>query len=170
MADALSRCLESEETPECLTAISTNPSRVSSSAQPAWIQQITLSYTGDDDCQQLITQLLLDPSSQPDYQYVNGLLKKQNRIVVGASTDIRTQLIQAMHTSPLGGHSGQTACYQPLRSLFHWPLLQQDVNSFIRGCEICQKNKDEHVKSPGLFFTTIAYSPASMAAHINGLH
>lgn len=66
------------------------------------------------------------------------------------ATDIRVQLIQAMHTSPLGGHSVQTACYQPLRLLFYWPLLKQDVNTFINSCEICQRSKDEHVKYPGL--------------------
>lgn len=150
VADALSRRIESDVGDDHCVAITAPSAKSTSTLQPAWMQQVELSYGDDEECQQLIAQLLLDPQSQHDYQYVQGILKKHNRIMVGSSIGIRKQLIEAMHHSPLGGHSGQNACYQCLRSLFFWPLLKQDVIQVVRNCDICQRNKDEHVKYPGL--------------------
>lgn len=152
VADGLSRRTEAESSGVHLAVLTGCPSRprLTSAVQPEWVQQIELSYATDATCQQIITQLLLDPTSQPEYQYVNGILKKNNRIVVGSFMKIRRQLIEAMHTSPLGGHSGQNACYHRMKLLFSWPLLKQDMIQVIRNCVTCQKNKDEHVKSSGL--------------------
>lgn len=147
---ALSRTITPVSVDDHCVAITASLDRAVSIIQPDWVQQITQSYVDDNEFQQIIAQLLIEPQSQPDYQYVHGLLKKDTRIVVGTSTDIRMQLIEAMHHSPLGGHSGQTACYQRLRSLFFWPLLKQDVVQVVRNCVTCQRNKDEHVKYPGL--------------------
>lgn len=58
--------------------------------------------------------------------------------------------MQSMHSSPLGGHSGQGACLQRLQSFFYWPHMKQDLIEMIRACTICQKAKPEHVPYPGL--------------------
>lgn len=56
----------------------------------------------------------------------------------------------ALHSSGLGGHSGITATYQKVKSLFSWPHLKQDVHDYIAACHVCAQAKTEHSKLPGL--------------------
>lgn len=58
--------------------------------------------------------------------------------------------MRTLHSSPLGGHSGQLACVQRIKPLFYWPHMKQDVIQLVRQCDVCQRNKPEHVLYPGL--------------------
>lgn len=42
------------------------------------------------------------------------------------------------------------ATYNKIKSLFAWPKLKQDVAAYVSKCEVCQKVKSEHSKTPGL--------------------
>jgi hypothetical protein len=59
-------------------------------------------------------------------------------------------LIAALHTSAIGGHSGVKATYERLKHLFSWKGLRQDVESFVKQCEICQKAKHNQQHPSGL--------------------
>lgn len=63
---------------------------------------------------------------------------------------MRQQLIKAMHSSALGGHSGVLATYKRLRSLFYWPSMQSDIQRLVQECDTCQRNKTENIVPPGL--------------------
>lgn len=112
--------------------------------------QVEASYIADSECQQLISQLLISADAVTDHQYVSGLLKRKGKVYIGGSQDLRQQLLQAIHSSPLGGHSGQGACLQRLKSFFYWPKMKQDLVNLIRACPVCQTAKAEHVPYPGL--------------------
>ncbi|XP_071923105.1 uncharacterized protein [Coffea arabica] len=43
--------------------------------KPLWIQELQESYDSDTHCQDIIAQLILDPASQPQYEWNNGLLR-----------------------------------------------------------------------------------------------
>ena len=60
--------------------------------------------------QELIPQLLLDPSSNSDCQLDKGLLKFKGKLYMRTSKGIRGNLIKALHASVIGGHSGQGGC------------------------------------------------------------
>jgi hypothetical protein len=91
------------------------------------------------------------PTSLPNHTFSKGLLRYKNKIYVGNTTDLRTKLIASLHNSELGGHSGEKATYERIKLLFHWrPGLKQQVVDFIKQCPICQINKAEHCKYPGL--------------------
>ena len=68
----------------------------------------------------------------------------------GNNTTLRDKIIDSMHNSELGGHSGEKATYQRIKLLFHWPGLKQQVVDFVKQCPVCQLNKTEHCKYPGL--------------------
>ena len=93
---------------------------------------------------------MLDPAAQPQYTWNSGLLKYSGKLYVGSSKGLRDKLIQALHGSALGGHSGQKGCWQRLKTLFYWPNMKQDVIMFIQACDVCQRFKSEHVPYPGL--------------------
>ena len=55
------------------------------------------------------------------------------------------RLINAMHSSAIGGHSGTNATYYRLKNLFSWKGMKQDVENFVKQCSICQQAK--HINS-----------------------
>jgi hypothetical protein len=79
-----------------------------------------------------------------------GLLRYNNRIVIGSNTDLRQKLFQAFHSSSFGGHSGQRVTYHRLKKTFYWPNMKQFIDENISHCPVCQITKTERVPYPGL--------------------
>ena len=69
---------------------------------------------------------------------------------IGNNLLAQNHILQALHSSAIGGHSGIHATYHRIKSLFAWPHLKETVTAFVQSCDICQKAKSEHVKLPGL--------------------
>jgi transposase InsO family protein len=78
------------------------------------------------------------------------LLRYHGRIWVGQNLLAQNHILQALHSSGTGGHSGVRATYERVKQYFAWPKLKQSVQAFVTGCAVCQQAKPEHVKSPGL--------------------
>ena len=69
---------------------------------------------------------------------------------MGANAGLQTKIIEALHSSPVGGHSGSLATYQKIKKLFHWARIKTAVKEFVQQCQICQQAKHELCKTPGL--------------------
>lgn len=69
-------------------------------------QKIADSWAQDIYLQRLIQRLQSDPSSQPKYQWLNGQLIRKGKVVVGRDSSLRSQLVQHLHGSAVGGHAG----------------------------------------------------------------
>lgn len=80
----------------------------------------------------------------------DGILRLKDRIWVGNNLLAQNHILQALHASGLGGHSGIYATYHRIKSLFAWPKLKEAVTAFVQQCQVCQQAKVEHVKLPGL--------------------
>ena len=81
------------------------------------------------------------------WSVVDQLLLKDDKIFVPASYSIVSNLLELAHSM---GHEGIQKTLHRLRSDFH---IQGDcrlVMDFIRNCEICQRNKTEHLRPGGL--------------------
>lgn len=50
----------------------------------------------------------------------------------------------------MGGHSGVERTYKRIKEAFYWRGMYKEVQSFVETCDICQQNKNETIKSPGL--------------------
>ena len=118
--------------------------------KPQWLTDVSESYEGDSACQDRIAQLLVDPTSVTDYEYADGVLRFRKKIYVGSHGDLRHQVIQQLHCSAVGGHSGQLGCFKRLGAVFYWPRMRKDVADFVKQCDVCQRNKHENVPYPGL--------------------
>jgi hypothetical protein len=121
-----------------------------STAQPVWLQEVLNSYVVDVAAQLLLQKLAIDPTAEPPYSLENGLIKYKGKIWVGSNAGLQTKLIEAFHSSPIGGHSGIQASYQRVKKLFHWTGIKEAVANFVQQCQICQQAKHEHCKYPGL--------------------
>ena len=124
--------------------------RAVSTSQPDWIQEIHSSYDIDTQARQFLQKRAVNPEEEPEYSLDNGLLKHQGRIWVGANAGLQTKIIEALHSSPVGGHSGSLATYQKIKKLFHWAGIKTAVKEFVQQCQICQQAKHENCKYPRL--------------------
>ena len=60
---------------------------------PAWTEDVMKSYQGDADTDKILNKVAVDIDPTPKFSTHNGLLKYNNRIYVGASTNFRQQLL-----------------------------------------------------------------------------
>jgi hypothetical protein len=53
----------------------------------------------------------------------------------------KQRIFQEMHNKPVGGHLGMNRTYDRIRLFTSWPGMKQEIEEYIKQCEICQKNK-----------------------------
>jgi hypothetical protein len=73
-----------------------------------------------------------------------------HKIWVANNSTLRTKIIDALHNSIVGGHSGGQATYHRVRRLFWWKGMKADVVCFIKQCAVCQQAKAERIHTPAL--------------------
>jgi hypothetical protein len=120
-------------------------------AQPKWIKEITDSYAPDPQVRALLEQFLITPpDATSPYTISAGILRYKGQIVVGNNTTLRQNLMAALHSSAVGGHSGMRATYHRVKKIFYWPGLKKDIEAWVAQCPICQRSKHENCHYPGL--------------------
>ena len=119
-------------------------------ATPQWCNDITRGYATDTQAQRLLSKLATSQTTADSFSLSDGLIRFKNKIWVGNNSTIQQQIIQAFHSSPLGGHSGIPATTKRIQEFFAWPGLRKHVDEYVRSCPTCQQAKAEHVKYPGL--------------------
>lgn len=139
VADALSRCVSTEGTCSAI-----------SSVVPTWIQKVVSSYAVDLYFTKIIAAKTLDVVAYPEFKLDQGLIQFKGRLAVGADTILRACILNEIHGSPYGGHSGIMGTYMRAKSVFYWPQLKQDVMALMNYCDVCQRTKRDQGPYPGL--------------------
>lgn len=136
---------------DALSRISHEPAVMAlSQIVPAWIEQVSATYTADEHCVDLLIKLSVDAASTPPFTLKNGILRFKNSVYIGKTGQLKQQLLQDFHKSNFGGHSGERATLKRLQLIFYWPNMKEQVTSYIKSCPVCQKNKSENTPYPGL--------------------
>lgn len=99
-ADALSRRLHEGQQILALSMV-----------QPLWLAQISASYQGDSYSTNIIQKLLVDSAAEPKFEFRDGVLRRQGRIWVGPDATLQAKIVQSLHDSAIGGHSGFPVTY-----------------------------------------------------------
>ncbi|KAL2232627.1 UNVERIFIED_CONTAM: Transposon Ty3-G Gag-Pol polyprotein [Sesamum indicum] len=115
-----------------------------------WMQEVKNSYEGNTLFQTILQAKIVDSSSYPDYNLETGILTKGNRICIGSHGGVREKVIKSLHDAAVGGHSGINGIYQRVKSLFYWPTMRGDIETWVKECEVCQRAKHENLPYPGL--------------------
>lgn len=68
--------------------------------------------------QKIIVELDTLPYNVSYYRYSDGLLKFKGKLIVENTGDLRLHILNHMHNSSVGGHSGITATYKRVASVF----------------------------------------------------
>jgi hypothetical protein len=121
-----------------------------SEARPMWIQEVTNAYATDPEAQQLIQQLALSSPNEQGFSIQKGVVRKGYQIWIAENSTLRTKLISVFHDAPLGEHSGVHGTYMRLKRQFFWKGQKQDVDSFVKQCQVCQQAKHELTHPAGL--------------------
>ena len=86
--------------------------------QPAWLQEIMNSYYNDPSATTILQKLAVDPTSDPKFTLHGGLLCFKKRIWIGSDKSLQHKIINSLHPSSAGGHSGFLVTYRRISQLF----------------------------------------------------
>lgn len=100
------------------------------------MEQVFTSYTDDTQCKELITKLSVDSKAIQNFSLKDGILRYKDKVDIGITRQLRQDLIQNFHSSAFGGHSGERATLKRLQLIFYWPLMAQQVKSFVQMCPV----------------------------------
>lgn len=139
VADALSRY--PSFTSDC-SAIST--------VSPLWVQKVVQSYNHDPVVTKILASKAVDAGAYGDFSISDGILRYRERVVVGSDPNLRASILQEVHSSSFGGHSGIQGTYMRLKNTFYWPGMKTAVIKMVKECDACQRNKPQSGAIPGL--------------------
>lgn len=81
----------------------------------------------------------------------------------------RNQIISESHDCPQSGHAGTQKTYIRLARDYYWPGSYQDVASYVKRCDVCQKCKVDQRLPPGLIGHRIVEEPwSTVSADVMG--
>jgi hypothetical protein len=112
--------------------------------------RIKASWSADAYLQQVIRALEVNPNSYPKFSWVNGELRRRGKLLVGNVSSLKDTILQWLHDSALGGHSGRDVTAARIKSLFYWKGMNKDIHNYVRNCGVCQQSKPDLAGSPGL--------------------
>ncbi|GAU16304.1 hypothetical protein TSUD_299360 [Trifolium subterraneum] len=129
-ADALSRINEGGELCQGISCIQ-------------WKDELILKAENqnDEQLQQIIKDLQAGPDSRPGYEYKQGVLLYEGRLVLSAKSLLIPVMLSEFHTTPQGGHSGFYKTYRRLIANVYWVGMKNTVQEFVKACDICQRQK-----------------------------
>jgi hypothetical protein len=90
----------------------------SSTVQPEWLDRLQAGYEDDVQARKLIDDLSVSGSNEKGYTLRDGILHLHDRIWVGNNTLAQNHILQALHNSGVGGHSGVQATYHRVKQYF----------------------------------------------------
>jgi hypothetical protein len=140
VADALSRKDEDVEAFLCAISI----------IQPDWIIEARDEWKNDEKVWTLIQKLQQDSSASDTFTWKNDSLWYKDRLYLCKNSQLKQKVLLELHTSPVGGHSGFLKTYHRVKKDFFGDGLKTDVQRFVAECLVCQQNKVETIKTPGL--------------------
>jgi hypothetical protein len=140
VADALSRKDEDVEALLCAISI----------IQPDGIIEARDEWKNDEKVWTLIERLQQDSGASDTFTWKNDSLWYKDHLYLCKNSQLKQKVLLELHTSPVGGHSGFLKTYHRVKKDFFWDGLKNDVQRFVAECLVCQQNKVETIKTPGL--------------------
>ena len=122
------------------------PTTLRITLEDSLLRQIKDGYKNDEFCIKLRANLQSMRGNGASEE--NGLLYRDGRLVIPAVPAVRETLFQLAHDAL--GHFGAEKTYQALRGSYYWPGMKSQIeNSYVPGCDACQRNKSSTTKPPG---------------------
>ncbi|KAJ9523973.1 hypothetical protein QJQ45_022376 [Haematococcus lacustris] len=97
-----------------------------------------------------------DPWFEDDHNTQNlrlsdsGIWYRDKQVVVPDVPGLRKGILYELHNATTSGHGGLEKTFQAVASHFWWPGMHAFVTAYVRGCQVCQRNKSSTKKPAGL--------------------
>ncbi|CAH9099513.1 unnamed protein product [Cuscuta epithymum] len=104
----------------------------------------------DTRCNQLIQNLVSQPESQPGFKLRKGLIYYKDRLMLPKKFARINQVLKEFHDSACGGHAGYLRTLKRISSVLYWEGMRQDIQDYVKSCEVCQRNKYQALSPAGL--------------------
>lgn len=89
------------------------------------------------------------PGSVPVYTVCGEILCRKGKIVVLQASLLACDLMEHFHTLAMASHKGVAKSLSRMKAQFWWRGLKANVKTYIRACQIYQREKYEAMKPPG---------------------
>ena len=98
----------------------------------------------DELCQHVLQKLRKGEKRDKEIQLgsckeIEGSLYYRNRIWVPQA--MQTEVLDAVHRTPLTGHPGTAKMLFFLQKTYYWPRMDQAVKQYLRNCHECRRTK-----------------------------
>lgn len=109
----------------------------------------------NDPAYQAILEDIKNGSAQPDILISgDGMLYDASqghlRIKIPDDTDIQAKILHEYHDVPTSAHFGVEKTLERVSRDYSWPRMRETVETYVRGCDACQRHKSANQKPPGL--------------------
>jgi hypothetical protein len=129
-ADALSRIHEGGEL--CM---------VTTSLQWKDAEVLREEFTQDEHLQKIVAELQQNLNSKPGFEFKQGVLLYEGRLVISSKSVLIPTLLQEFHSTPCGGHSGFYRTYRRIAANVYWVGMKNTIQEYVRSCDVCQRQK-----------------------------
>jgi len=83
---------------------------------------------------QLFTELSISSTNKKGYEMKDGVIRFQGRVWMRHNSLAQQHILEVVHSSGIGRHSGITATYSRIKTLFAWPNMKQTMHTFVQQC------------------------------------
>lgn len=90
---------------------------------------------------------IADDTAGAAWSMVDGFVMHRGRVFVPFVSSLWPQLLTTVHGV---GHEGAQKTLHRLRASFYNPHASHLIRDYVKGCDICQRNKTEHLHPAGL--------------------
>ncbi|KAI1513832.1 rve multi-domain protein [Pyrenophora tritici-repentis] len=129
------------------------------------LQTVRQAYP-DDDIVQVILKAKADGQRRIPYHLIHGpnrirlelgdcsihdgVFYVKKKVYIPESGTLRTRIIERVHRSYCGGHSGKHGSYDMLNRWYYWPKMINDVAQYVKNCLACRRLKSYRDGKHGL--------------------
>ena len=89
-----------------------------------------------------------------EWEHEQGLILFRGKVYVPKNMELRRQIVEAHHDTPVAGHPGRWKTLELVSRNYWWPGISRYIASYITGCDRCNRTKTFPAKPSGKLVPT----------------
>ena len=90
-----------------------------------------------------------DYKNTADMVVEKGLYWKNGTIAVPDVKAVKLKILKSLHDATYAGHVGGHRTVNNVERLYWWPGMGKEIREYVKGCEVCQRNKGSQRQPAG---------------------
>lgn len=106
--------------------------RALTTLQSAWLTEVLNIWDNDEVVQSIMAKLVAGSDEVSCHTFFNDTLRYNGKLYIGSTGDLRSIIIQELHNSGSGGHSGLKATLTRIIQFFYWPNMATTITNAVK--------------------------------------